>query len=213
MKKIVLLSLLLFIVSCNENKTYKIVDIVDEETLNGKIIRKEIINIEEYKNDSIASINAYRSFCLSQKLDKDYAEKNIKNYTKTIDFKLLNEQNEPVISDKYLTNNVKNKIHKEIFESKNILESTKRVASKEEIELQFSSYDGHHIKLEEYVLSRMNNPDSYKHISSEYKVKNGFLDVIITFRGSNSYNAIIINKVQAKCDLITGEIIEVINEE
>lgn len=212
MKKSVLL-LLLILVSCNENKTYKVVDIVDEEALNGEIIRKEIVNIEECKNDSIASIMAYNNFCLGQKLDKDYEEKNIKDYTKIIDFKLLNEQNKTITTDKYLTNDIKNKIFKEIFKSKNIFEQTKIVASKEEIESQFSSYDGHHIKLEKYVLSRMNNPDSYKHISSEYKVKNGFLDVIITFRGANSYNAIVINRVQAKCDLSSGDIIEIINEQ
>jgi len=212
MKKIMLV-LLLMLISCNENKTYKFIEIVDEEMLNGKIIRKEIVKIEEYKNDSIASLMAFENFCLSQKLDKDYAEKKIKDYTKTIDFKLLNEQNQPIITDQYLTKEIKNKIFKEMFGRENFLEPTKSVATKEEIESQFSSYDGHHIKLEKYVLSRMNNPDSYEHISSEYKVNNGFLDVIITFRGSNSYNAIVINKVQAKCNLITGDIIEVTNEE
>lgn len=211
MKKIMLL-LFFILVSCDKNQKYKVIQIVEEEELNGKIIRKEKIKLEDYENDSIASIMTYRSYCLSKKLDKDFAEKKIKDYSKTIDFKLLNNNDQPIIIDKYLTKTQKNKIYSEYFKDENIFDSPKTY-TKEEIDSQFSTYDGHHIKLEEYVLSRMNNPESYKHISSEYKERDGYLEVILTFSGTNSYNAIVINKVQAKCDLSSGNVIEVINKQ
>ncbi len=81
----------------------------------------------------------------------------------------------------------------------------------ESIDNQFSSYDGSHIKLEEYVKNNMQNPDSYQHVSSKYKVFDDYLHVVLTFRGSNAYGGIVTQNISAKCSLIDGNVIEIIN--
>lgn len=166
MKKIILLLAILIFISCKENKKiYKIIDIVDEENISGQIERKEIVNIKEYDNDSIASIMAYTFFCLHSKLDKDYADKGIKDYSKAISFKLLNEQNKLIITDKYLTKEIKDKIFKERFEQKSALDflDKDKVSSKKE-EPSLSSYTNYDddanpcIISKDFIKQDLNNP-------------------------------------------------------
>jgi beta-galactosidase beta subunit len=83
--------------------------------------------------------------------------------------------------------------------------------SQEDIDKQFSPYDGSHRRLEEYVQERMKDPDSYEHVKSEYKAHEDYLEVLLTYRGKNSYNATTTEQVRAKCDLNTGEVLEIIN--
>ncbi len=52
---------------------------------------------------------------------------------------------------------------------------------------QFSIWDGHHIKLKDYVLARMKNPDSFKHIETSYTDKGDRLEVFMVYRGENSF--------------------------
>jgi hypothetical protein len=83
--------------------------------------------------------------------------------------------------------------------------------SQEDIDKQFSPYDGSHRKLEEYVQERMKDPESYEHVKSEYKAREDYLEVLLTYRGKNSYNATTTEQVRAKCDLNTGDVLEIIN--
>ncbi|MNK08397.1 hypothetical protein D3C87_263320 [compost metagenome] len=94
--------------------------------------------------------------------------------------------------------------------SENIESETVQDGSEKDINKQFSPWDGSHFKLEEYVKNNMKNPDSYEHVSSEYKARDNYLEVHLTYRGTNSYNAVVTEKVIAKCDLSTGNVLEII---
>lgn len=80
------------------------------------------------------------------------------------------------------------------------------------IKMQFSAWDGSHRGLERYVKQTMKNPDSYKHVETRYIDNGDHLVLITTFRGTNSFNAVITTRVQAKADL-HGNIIEILGSD
>ena len=121
-----------------------------------------------------------------------------------IDYKLLDENKKPI--NNILNDSVKKSI--EISVKKSIDESFKnRQAMKTDVDSQFSSWDGSHKKLTEYIKSNMNNPDSYEHVETKYKETNDFLFVITTIRGQNNFGAIITTTYEAKCNLASGDVI------
>jgi hypothetical protein len=83
--------------------------------------------------------------------------------------------------------------------------------TEEDIDKQFHPWDGAHIKTEELVEASMKDPDSYEHVKSEYKVREGYLEVKLTYRGKNSFNATTTEVIRTKCDLQSGEVLEIIN--
>lgn len=211
MKKSIFLFIVMIVFACNNKNKYKHITIIEGENLNGKKEIKNEEKIEEYENDSIASVMAYQYYCISKKIEKDYDEKNIKKYSSTIGFKLLDEKGKIVNINKYLIPSIKKDIEKDIFQEKNIFdqEIDEDVIVKA-IDEQFSSLDGHHIKLQEFIISELNDPDSYEHVSSKFKREKDCLDVVLTFRGKNKFNATITSTIHAKCNLITGEVIDIV---
>ncbi len=79
------------------------------------------------------------------------------------------------------------------------------------IERQFSKWDGSHIKLEKKIKRGMHDPDSYEHIETRYIDKGSQLILTTSFRGANTYGAIVLNTVTAKVGL-NGDILDVITE-
>lgn len=79
------------------------------------------------------------------------------------------------------------------------------------INSQFSSWDGSHRKLEKYIKSKMNDPDSFKHVETKY-IDNGSdnLIIITSFRGKNAFGGVIVNTVTATVDL-DGNITSIIS--
>jgi len=81
---------------------------------------------------------------------------------------------------------------------------------------QISKYDGSHKGLEAYIKAHMDDPDSYEHIKTTFKVpddKNATTAIYTTtFRGKNAFGGIVINSISARCDLETGMVIEVISQ-
>jgi len=74
----------------------------------------------------------------------------------------------------------------------------KEMTLQDSIELQFSAWDGSHRGMEKAIKAQMKNPDSYDHVETQYKIigegnENGVraLYVVTTFRGTNSFNAVI----------------------
>jgi hypothetical protein len=78
-----------------------------------------------------------------------------------------------------------------------------------DIENQFDHFNGSHIKVTNYIKSQMNNPSSFEHVQSKYIDETGYLLIIETYRGTNSFGAVVTNTVKAKVDM-SGNIIEVI---
>jgi hypothetical protein len=76
------------------------------------------------------------------------------------------------------------------------------------IEKAFSAYDGSHRNLESYILSKMNDPDSYDHVQTNYHDKGDHLLLITKFRGKNAFGGTITNTVMAKAN-IEGNVTEI----
>ena len=82
----------------------------------------------------------------------------------------------------------------------------------ENIENQFSAWDGSHRNLERYIKKIMNDPDSYKHVETRYWDMTTHLVVQTTFRGKNAFGAVIVNRIKAKVSL-DGQVLEIIDQQ
>jgi len=84
----------------------------------------------------------------------------------------------------------------------------------ENLENQFSQWNGAHKELERIILESMNDPDSYEHVETRYRVikdsGNSHLLLTTQFRGKNSFGGVVRQEVVAKANLNTGSIIEVL---
>lgn len=76
------------------------------------------------------------------------------------------------------------------------------------IKNQFSAWSGSHKELEKYIKSSMHDPSSYEHQHTSYIENGDKLTITTSFRGRNSYGAIVLETVVASVDL-NGFIISV----
>lgn len=65
---------------------------------------------------------------------------------------------------------------------------------------QFSKWDGSNHYVEREVKASMKNPDSYQHVETRYKIDGETMRVYSTYRGTNSFNAIVPGRVMAVVD-------------
>jgi hypothetical protein len=72
------------------------------------------------------------------------------------------------------------------------------------INSQFGFTDGRHIKLASKVEKSMNNPATFEHVETKYTINQDgndeFLFVYMSFRGTNSFGATVIDNIGAKVD-------------
>lgn len=86
----------------------------------------------------------------------------------------------------------------------------------EKFESFFSGWDGSYRPLVKLTKAAMNNPDSFEHVSTTYRIAKrvdgavGF--VRMQYRGTNIYNAIVTNSVLVQVDPATGEIKKLVEE-
>lgn len=92
------------------------------------------------------------------------------------------------------------------------IEEDNKVARKNNISTQFSSWDGSHTKLTQYIKTNMNDPKSYKHVETRYSDMKTHLIVVTKFRGKNAFGALVLNQISAKVDL-NGNVIEIIDQQ
>jgi hypothetical protein len=83
-------------------------------------------------------------------------------------------------------------------------------ARKKLIESAFSPWDGSHLALERVVISSMNDPDSYEHVSTNYIDYGDYVFVLTKFRGKNAFGGLVVNSISANAK-VSGEIIEIID--
>jgi len=79
------------------------------------------------------------------------------------------------------------------------LRATKK--RRDDIEEQFSAWDGSHRALTKYVKEQMNDPDSFEHVETKYWDMKDHLIVSMTFRGKNAFGGTVKNIVKAKVSL------------
>lgn len=106
-------------------------------------------------------------------------------------------------SEKYITSN--DEELKQVYSK-----AKKAIKRKEKIEESFSQWDGSHRGLERHILKSMNDPDSYKHMETNYWDRGNHLRVRTTYRGKNLFGGMVINWILAKVD-INGNVIEIID--
>jgi hypothetical protein len=138
------------------------------------------------------------------------------NTSKYKDVKALYIQDLIKMQKDSISDELKEKLIKTIDSLQTVLISlpeTKPIdlVDKQSIEKQFSNYDGSHINLEKYILNNMNNPKSYEHVDTGYKLFDDYLLVITRFRGTNAYGGVVIQEIKAKCSLYDGTVIEILN--
>jgi len=80
---------------------------------------------------------------------------------------------------------------------------------------QFSAWDGSSYKVDAFIKSTMENPDSYKHVSTRHRVRvdptETFVLVDTTFRGTNAFGGVVTNQVRLKVDPATGDVLDVLH--
>lgn len=73
---------------------------------------------------------------------------------------------------------------------------------------QFSGWDGSHREFTRYIKSTMKNPNSYEHVSTSYRKNYNSLTVRTTYRGTNSFGAVVTETATAEIDK-NGKIVKV----
>lgn len=72
-----------------------------------------------------------------------------------------------------------------------------------------SAWDGSHRELVRVVKENMNDPDSFEHVETQYKLYKDYAVLIMKFRGNNAFGGKVLNSVTAKVSLSDCSIIEV----
>lgn len=80
-------------------------------------------------------------------------------------------------------------------------EAAERAALEARIKGQFSGWDGSHRNVESALKARMKNPKSYEHVETRYRIENGVITVLTTYRGTNSFGAVVTNSAVATVDM------------
>jgi hypothetical protein len=83
----------------------------------------------------------------------------------------------------------------------------------ESIEKNFNGWDGSHIKLTRFVKENLNDPDSYEHIETTYKVTGDSIWLFMNYRAKNSFGGIVKEGITAIANKETGELIQVIPQQ
>lgn len=78
--------------------------------------------------------------------------------------------------------------------------AAEQAALEASIKSQFSGWDGSHRQVERALKAQMKNPDSYEHVETRYSVGADAITVVTTYRGTNSFNAVVTNRAIATVD-------------
>lgn len=71
----------------------------------------------------------------------------------------------------------------------------------QKIKAQFSAWNGANRPVQDAIKAKMNDPDSYEHVSTNYVDKGKFIAVMTKFRGKNAFGGLVLNTAVAKVDL------------
>lgn len=88
---------------------------------------------------------------------------------------------------------------------------TPAVQRAERVRKGFNPWNGEPIQLTELIKKAMKNPDSYQHVETIYSEKGDVLIVHTTYRGTNSFGAVVPNTVTAETDL-DGNVLKVYDQ-
>lgn len=78
--------------------------------------------------------------------------------------------------------------------------AAERTALEASVKSQFSPWDGSHRQVERELKARMKNPASYEHVETRYRVGTDSITVFTTYRGTNSFGAVVPSEAIATVD-------------
>jgi len=213
------LFIVMFIVKCiddvktKSNESEKNQALLNEYNSNRELILGNIdkwIQTENIKSaDSL--INVYRAVAAT---DISKAEMKLIDLKKKIELKQLQKQflSKSSLSDNELMRvcgrlvelSPGNNEYKQcLISAKKTIEQKNSQAQsaekrKQELEKQFSAWDGSHIELERMIKKSMNDPKSYEHVETGYSDYGKFIIVMTKLRGKNAFGAMVLSVVKAK---------------
>lgn len=193
MKKILAAMTLLFVIACEDDKplTYEYYkDKPVSEIPDYGIEKRNELYADAFKHRAAdfkgADINHFNS-CLS---DMRFNKAATTKFDTIIDWCAINYKNRP----KAFANTIDYDVLKQ----------------------QFSSWDGSHHKLESLIKAAMNDPDSFEHDKTTYRLEvtdeETKVFVKTVYRGKNAYGAVVKGFVYAQVDPVTGDVIKVLGE-
>ena len=83
-----------------------------------------------------------------------------------------------------------------------------RTENEKLIEKHFSPLDGSHRELTYVIKDNLNDPDSYEHIETTYRIQGDTIWVFTNFRSKNGFGGMVREGVTAITDKQTGKVIE-----
>lgn len=234
----IIISMMLFVFfisyfkSCFKENTTKpskqeIVQVEEQNKVNNEVKLKQESLLKDFVKKNENSLGTLKSFNLTQEQNNLYTFS-----TSNFGYNLILDLSEnkinslsvsfsgtsmPVDLNEDGTINEKSLNHS-ISEIKKSIELDKQIAKQEKInetfQLQFSAWDGSHIKLVRAVKNIMNDPKSFEHVETRYyfdKKNNEIIHVIMKFRGTNAFGALILSTIKAKID-IDGNVLDYVVE-
>ncbi len=82
-------------------------------------------------------------------------------------------------------------------------------SSSNDIPAHFSSWDGSHNQVTRAIKSSMNDPKSYEHVETRYKVLGDNKTTVLTkFRGKNAFGGTVTQQAIAVTNTASGEVLE-----
>jgi hypothetical protein len=206
------------------------------EFINNGQIDSAKVYIEKAKSQYSSSTN--KAVDLEKELNKykseDFAKETLVSMTEEEFEKLNNDE----LSKSYLSQKSLNtefialmktqaperaKIIKEVAERKEKEKIERELAAeikkqeafnknrKENIEKQFSDWDGSHPKLSRMIEEGCRNPDSYEHIETRFRDDGNSIFVITKYRAENGFGGMTIGNVTARVDF-DGNVLEIVSQ-
>jgi predicted nucleic acid-binding protein len=207
------------------------------EFINSGQIDSAKVYIEKAKSQY--STNNNKAVDLENELEKyksdDFAKETLVSMTDE-EFEKLNngELSKPYLSQKSLNTEFialmktqapeRAKIIKEVAERKEQEKIERELAEelkkqeefnknrKENIDKQFSGWDGSHPALSRMIEKNCRNPDSYEHIETRFRDDGTSIFVITKYRAENGFGGMTIGNVTARVDF-SGNVIEIISQD
>ena len=135
--RFLILLLAVVLTSCNSDKKYTYVEVVLEKGIFGGVDKKEKEpKIIRAKNDTLAYLEAYQSFCIAVKVNKDMQETYGEMPSTPLEFKLLNDNGENIVNSTFFVTKAEEeqKIEERVFSRSNSIKESAESIEKEKIE-------------------------------------------------------------------------------
>lgn len=169
----------------DENSTY-----LKNDAKNGTL-KDYIINFEVDNTGKIISKKTILTYSKTGKVE--YENNEVPDYNTFINADIVENQKLNKEAEKLVAQ------QKEEYE--------KRKAEFEEKCL--SSYDGSNRELVRIVKENMNDPDSFEHAETLYKLFKDYAVVVMKYRGKNKFGALVLGSVTAKVNIEDGSVISI----